>query len=100
MAFVTCLSDQAKFELEILSTLHRDVRLTDASDTRQCVLAKPDSSLHSGILYKMLKTMGTLPPLVHLHLGELCTSKSLLLRMASFKRQNPNLSEFAQKKNC
>jgi hypothetical protein len=38
MAFVTRLSDHAKFKLESLSTLLRNIRLTDVLDTRQCIL--------------------------------------------------------------
>jgi hypothetical protein len=50
MVFVPRLSDQAMSELDSLNTLLQGIRLLDVSDSRQCMLAKKDVSIHSWLL--------------------------------------------------
>lgn len=58
MSSVSRFSDQAKVEFENLSTLLQIVRLSDTPDVRQRTLAKSDDSLHSWLLYRVLKIHG------------------------------------------
>jgi hypothetical protein len=71
------LSDQAKDELENLINLLHTIKLLDLPNIRRCAFAKLDGSLHSGLLYRALKTQGSLPPTYPLSSRKIAPPKSV-----------------------